>query len=392
MLSRIRGTPGASLKASASKLPSTEGLDFGPTPAFHEKFPNVGTPFIFDEQDWLTLGDGDGYQEYFPRKGRVKNSVKWGQLKLFTTELQFFNKYWDPKAVPNPVCVYVGSAPGTHIKVLADMFPAFEFHLYDPRDVFDKELRKNSKIKLHVQFFEDKDAKKYAKRDDVFFISDIRSSNYNKNQFPSEEVERENEDLVLQDLALQKKWYDIIQPVRAHLKFRLPYTYGWQKTMDDRMHFEYLDGDIYRQAWAPQTSTETRLVPTPGEPLRKWNSALYEKMCFYHNNVIREHAVFVNPLNGLNSDIDIESGLIQDYDSTVFVATVKDYLKKFTLKGVPHIDMDPEVVLNLSKHIIEDIGKDDVDIVSIRAGAKGKLSPSEQAKLQKKIGEDDDDE
>ena len=93
MLSRIRGTPGTNLKAPIAKTNYSEGIDFGPTAVFHEKFPNVGKPFIFDEQDWLTLGDGDGYQEYFERKGRVKNSVKWGQLKLFTSELQFFNKY-----------------------------------------------------------------------------------------------------------------------------------------------------------------------------------------------------------------------------------------------------------------------------------------------------------
>ena len=99
MLSRIRVTTGASLKTKSYSAPSVstknnftdiEVIDFGPTAVFHEKFPNVGKPFIFDEQDWLTLGDGDGYQDYFPRKGRVKEAVKWGQLKLFITELQFF--------------------------------------------------------------------------------------------------------------------------------------------------------------------------------------------------------------------------------------------------------------------------------------------------------------
>jgi hypothetical protein len=40
MLSRIRGTPGTSLKTTAPKLPSFEGIDFGPTAPFHEKFPN----------------------------------------------------------------------------------------------------------------------------------------------------------------------------------------------------------------------------------------------------------------------------------------------------------------------------------------------------------------
>lgn len=406
MLSRIRGTAGASLKAlpsstSTSLISDIEGIDFGPTAVFHEKFPNVGKPFIFDEQDWLTFGDGDGYQDYFPRKGRVKESVKWGQLKLFITELQFFNKYWDPKAVARPLCLYVGSAPGTHISFLADMFPWFEFHLYDPRDVFDEALKKHPRIKLFVKFFTDEDAKSYAKRKDVFFFSDIRSSAYNKEQFSTEEFERENEKLVIEDLERQKKWFEIINPVKAHLKFRLPYGYSWQKEMPDRMNFSYLDGDIYRQVWSPQTSTETRLVPLTGASSRAWNSQLYEKMCFYHNNVIREHAKFVNPLNGLNEDIDLESGLTQDYDSTITIVTVRDYLRKFRSSGeaqgvLGSKSSEPEhnEVLALTKAIIENVGKGEINLVNIRAGYKGRLNPTAEDKMQKylKAMGDDEDE
>lgn len=394
MLSRIRGTTGTSLKASlvskSQPFSDIEGIDFGPTAVFHEKFPNVGKPFIFDEQDWLTLGDGDGYQDYFPRKGRVKDAVKWGQLKLFITELQFFNKYWDPKTIAAPLCVYVGSAPGTHIPFLADMFPWFEFHLYDPRDVFDENLKKHPNVKLFVKFFTDEDAKIYSKRNDVFFFSDIRSSAYNKDQYSTEEFEKENEQLVLDDLERQKKWFQIINPVKAHLKFRLPYGYGWQKEMPERMNFSYLDGDIYRQVWSPQTSTETRLVPLAGASPRAWNSQLYEKMCFYHNNVIREHAKFVNPLNGLNEDIDLEVGLTQDYDSTITVVTVRDYLRKFNSSG----GKEPEHkdVLTLTKSIIENIGKGEINLANIRAGYKGKLSPTLEAKIQKYLKATGDDE
>jgi hypothetical protein len=399
MLSRIRGTAGTSLKTKASSdksyFPDIEGIDFGPTAVFHEKFPNIGKPFIFDEQDWLTLGDGDGYQDYFPRKGRVKEAVKWGQLKLFISELQFFNKYWDPKTIKAPLCVYVGAAPGTHIPFLADMFPWFEFHLYDPRDVFDESLKTHSKVKLYVKFFTEEDAKKYANRKDVFFFSDIRSSAYNKEQFSNEEFERENEKLVIEDLERQKKWFEIINPVKAQLKFRLPYGYGWQKEMPERMNFSYLDGDIYRQAWSPQTSTETRLVPLTGSSSRAWNSQLYEKMCFYHNNVIREHAKFVNPLNGLNEDIDLESGLTQDYDSTITIVTVRDYLRKFgpfNSNGVEGVEPEHNEVLTLTKAIIDNIGKGEINLTNIRAGYKGRLNPTAQAKMQKYLKATDEEE
>jgi len=391
MLSRVRGTPGVSLKTPSIKKSAVEGIDFGPTTVFHEKFPNVGAPFIFNENDWLTLGDGDGYQEYFKRQGRVKNAVKWGQLKLFTSELQFFNKYWNPKEVATPLCVYVGSAPGTHIQYLTQLLPWFEFHLYDPRDVFDVKLKSNPRVKLFVQFFTDEDAKKYSGRKDVFFISDIRGSAYNKDQFSTEEAERENEKLVLQDLALQKKWVDMIQPYKAHLKFRLPYGYGWQKLMEDRMNFEYFDGDIYRQPWAPQTSTETRLVPNLDRVARKWNSQLYEKMLFYHNNVIREHAIFINPLTNINEPIDTELGLTQDYDSTVFISTVNDYLQKFSDVEFP---ATPAATLALAREILESVGEGVISIANIRAGYKGRLTPGSEEAIKRRLIEtgDDDDE
>ena len=386
MLSRVKGTPGVSLKTPATKLKESEGIDFGPTAVFHEKFPNIGKPFFFEEQDWLTLGDGDGYQEYFERKGRTKNSVKYGQLKLFTTEMQFFTKYWNPEEVENPICVYVGSAPGTHIPFLTELFPWFTFHLYDPRDLFDEKLKTNPRVKLHVQFFTDEDAKKYAKRRDVFFLSDIRTSSYNKEKYSTEKAQKENEALVKEDMERQKRWVEIIQPVKAQLKFRLPYTYNWLKEKT----FEYLDGDVYRQAWAPQTSTETRLVVDLMKPMRQWNFPIYEKMLFYHNNVVREHAIFVNPLNNMNSPADTEVGLTQDYDSTLFLVIIQEYMKKFHSKEF--VLNSEKSVLALAKAIIEGVGNGEISIANIRAGVKGKLSPDSQDRLRMKLKEMGDDE
>lgn len=385
-LSRVKGTVGKSLKAPSSRiLEKEEGLDFGPTVVFHEKTKTIGTPFLFHENDWLTLGDGDGYQEWFSRQGKTKNAIKWGQLKLFTSEMQFFNKFWNPKEVPNPVCVYVGAAPGTHIPFLAQMFPWFTFHLYDPRDVFDPELKKNDKIQLHTQFFSDEDAKKYAKRNDIFFLSDIRSTTYNKGNFPTEQDQKENEELVRQDMERQMRWLEIIRPYKAQIKFRLPYTYHWQKDTT----FEYFDGDIYRQVWAPQTSTETRLVPDLQAPKRKWNSKLYEQMMFYHNNIVREHAVFINPLTGVNGPIDADLGLTQDFDSVVFVSTLQDYCKKFH-KGL--LASEEETVKILARAIIDNVGKKIITISNLRAGVKGRLSPGTEEEMKKLLMVTEDDE
>lgn len=73
---------------------------------------------------------------------------------------------------PKGHCVYVGAADGKHISLLHDMFPEVTFDLYDPRKFMIKE---GPRIKIYRQFFGDTDAKKYAGRDDIIFISDIRT-------------------------------------------------------------------------------------------------------------------------------------------------------------------------------------------------------------------------
>jgi hypothetical protein len=161
--------------------------------------------------------------------------------------------------------------------------------------------------------------------------------------------------------------------------------------MPEMMQFNYFDGDVYKQPWAPQTSTETRLVPNLQAPNRKWNSQLYEKMMFYHNNVIREHAVFVNPLTNVNEPIDTESGLTQDYDSVIFISTVKDYLTKFS-SALPEGKVSVEAVISLSREILDFVGEDIISISNIRAGYKGRLTPGTSEAIQKKLKETDNED
>jgi hypothetical protein len=68
--------------------------------------------------------------------------------------------YWDPIALPNPLCLYAGAGPGTHITILSMLFPSFTFHLYDPR---------NFNIKIFQEYFTDEITNNYSGRSDVFF-------------------------------------------------------------------------------------------------------------------------------------------------------------------------------------------------------------------------------
>jgi hypothetical protein len=355
--------------------------DFGSTPVIHNTViqkGNINQTFTYEENEWLLTVDGCGRQKYTSRKGLRKTAIKWGQMKLFITEMQFFNKYWDPETVPSPLCVYVGAATGNHIYMLAKLYPQFTFHLYDGR-AFDSRLEGVENIKLFVKLFTDEDVKKYKNRNDVFFISDIRSLVYNTAEFENEETQRKNEEIAMNDMRLQMDWVVQIQPVKAHLKFRLPYCYDWCKDS----YFEYLDGEVYKQPFSPHTSTECRLVPDLNNPIKKWDYKVYEEMMFYHNNIVREHVKFSNPLNGINESISEELGLLQDFDSVVFVYTIKEYLEKFSS------DAKNSQVLHLCKTIIQDIGAGVVNLVNLRAGLSGTLSSTIKNKINKMTSEDE---
>src|SRR5437868_821867 len=63
---------------------------------------------------------------------KCKLCSPWGQRKLLLSEIEFLTIYWNAQEIPDPIVVYVGAAHGNHIPLLSEMFPSFEFHLYDP--------------------------------------------------------------------------------------------------------------------------------------------------------------------------------------------------------------------------------------------------------------------
>lgn len=373
------------ISKSASRVPVNKELDFGSGALTHntviQKY-GLKQTFTYDENDWLLVADGSGKQEYFSRSGMKKTALKWGQLKLFISELQFLNKYWKPEEVANPVCVYIGAASGNHIVFLARMFPQITFELYDGR-AFDSRLESEPNVKIYQKLFDDLDIKKYENRNDVFLICDIRSLEYNFDKINTEEIQRKNEEIVKKDMDLQMDWTIKIKPVKAHLKFRLPYGYEWniEKT------YTYLDGDIYKQPFSPLTTTETRLVPDLSLPLKPWDFRAYESMMFYHNNVVREHIKFINPLTGINEDISPELGLLQDFESASFVYSVKEYLDKFLLESGQATNTQ---VLQLCKAIIDDVGANTINLVNLRSGLNGTLTSVVKSRMRKVLDEEDE--
>ena len=297
----------------------------------------------------LVIGPYTQREVYRQRTNDIKTTIHWGQRKLHLSEVEFFSLYWDPSKITNPVCIYAGAAPGTHIELLGKMFPSFTFHLYDPGTF---SIKPTTRIQIFNEYFTDDVARKYAGRNDIFFLSDIRTADYkalNKEELAKRGItsfdkddepigpkdiindaykasEIRNEDQIWGDMKMQQSWVQLMNPEHALLKFRLPYS------LDARdVKVQYLRGLVYWQVWAPQTSTETRLKPVRNAngvyDISEWSILEYEQWSFYHNSIVRELWLYKNIFTGTDQPLDALE-LLNDFDSTAEAMILRLYLEK----------------------------------------------------------------
>lgn len=195
-----------------------------------------------------------------------KDKLHKGQYKLYLSEVDFLTDH----ARYDSLVIYVGAAAGHHINDLYNDFKhlRLKYHLYDT-NYFDSELYNKENITIFSEYFTDDHCEKYKKYSDVLFISDIRNM----------EVLKSNIDVVPEDMAFQMNWVLKINPRVSMLKFRLPYN-------SDNL-VEYLDGEIRIQAYAPNSTTECRLVSERPFKTKKYNPKELENRMFYLNKIIR---------------------------------------------------------------------------------------------------------
>lgn len=309
----------------------------------------IGEQFTFNN---LTVNELSQRTKYRTRSQENKTSVHWGQRKLHLSEVEFFTIFWDPVKIPEPICVYAGAASGTHIELLSIMFPRILFHLYDPAPFTVKET---DKIKIFNDYFTDETCLKYAGRNDVFFVCDIRTADYRSSQekallkrgFDNVDLEKmeariksnplikeafdeaavENNEQIKGDMEMQQNWVLLINPEHAYLKFRLLFSLDGK----DRIQ-RYLKGTIFWQTWPPHTSAETRLKPVKNDngvyELGDWSILEYEELCFNHNSIIREQSKYRNIFTGTDDPIDSPE-LLNDFDSVSEAFILKLYFEKF---------------------------------------------------------------
>ena len=331
--------------------------------------------YIKLEYDDLMLGKDAKRRKY--KTIKIPNPpISWGQRKLLMSEIEFFNIYWDPIKIPEPLCVYAGAASGEHIILLSEMFPSFNFHLYDPRrDAFN--IGETDKIKIIPTYFTLEDVKKYKTEDkhNIFFISDIRTSDFNKtykiiydkynvtydknnriinSQGHDEKKLKKEVDLITEreifdDMLLQQQWVIELNPEHALLKFRLPYFYGYSEM---ELNKNYLKGIVYWQTWEKPTSTETRLKPIRNSSTQQyeegqWNTLEYEEWCYHHNIEVRVNTLYKNIFT--DKDEPINDELINNYDCMCEATILKMYCEKFCNNN----NNKEEIVKVLSNKITE---------------------------------------
>ncbi|XWV25695.1 hypothetical protein QJ857_gp0020 [Tupanvirus soda lake] len=251
-------------------------------------------------------------------KGKVK--LHLGQLKLFFTELLFLTIH----ARKNDRVLYVGAAPGYHITKLAALFPEVNFDLWDPRQ-FEVESRPN--IRLFNYFFTDDAAHTYTQnKERILFMCDMRTTKISKLK---KQIEKMDE-IVDDDMNMQRKWCQIIKPAYAYLKFRLPY--GIPKT-------KYLPGTIYLQPYT-KISTECRLMTNNYEENILYDNIAFEEKLAYHNGYTRCNSKHYNKFKKIMEKNDINN----NWDNALALHITHFYLKNIkndnTMEAVEKLYMD----------------------------------------------------
>lgn len=100
----------------------------------------------------VVMGEDFPTEPYRSRNDDVKSAIHWGQRKLLLSEIQLLCMYCRPEVSYH--VVYAGSAPGTHLAFLDDMFMRrHTWELIDPGQFDRAVLEKRPNFTLRNEFF-----------------------------------------------------------------------------------------------------------------------------------------------------------------------------------------------------------------------------------------------
>ena len=314
----------------------------------YRSFQSEGTP----SKLFRKLRHGSAPTLTWNSKDRRQTSINCssGQRKLLMAEIEFITKVSQVYPLKSVLCLYIGSAPGTHILVLARLFPEVHFMLWDPLP-HQPELHHNANIRIENTLYETQKSHKLVlehikekKRiKHVMFISDIRRR--------GEDIM--NEASILGDTIMQQHWVLELQSVVVaySLKFRLPYAYKSQQdysytdtlvpqSSTNNRFFLYLDGDLYFQLYAPIMSTETRLVyvsktkPSWKPIFREYDPNTYQDEMYWFNIIGRALPAYTWGRGSALTQYNV-LGYDAGYESTAEYCILSRYLKGRGLQRRP---------------------------------------------------------
>jgi cap2 methyltransferase len=267
-----------------------------------DKYKNIND---FEKNTLITKYDDVKYVvDYENTYPKPKTVVHWGQLKMLLTTLVFFYKtiYEIDKEIH---IIYAGSAIGDNILLLCNMFPNIKWYLIDPRKHNKLLYNHNQVIEIKEEYFTNEIATEYYNRFKnrkykLLFISDIR--------------EGTEDEKVLLNQESNIKWAKIIKPDYSYFKFRCGYE-------TDEI-YKYYKGKILLQIYAPQSSTETRIMFKKNIRKCEYNIKEYQGKMLYFNRILR-------PSYYTNNYIQDNNIFDHCYDCTYFGKIIKIYIKKY---------------------------------------------------------------
>ena len=285
------------------------------------------------------------YNDNFSYKNNITNlsvyNVHNGQVKLFYSEMEFYNiisKYINFKEC---IVIYVGAAPGYHTPILLDMFEDINMVLYDLHK-FDDRLTQHKRVIIKNEYFSDES------------INDLTDIIGNKKVIYICDMRRENDEKeIMEDLINQQKWGILLNAEFMLLKMRMPYDlqnieYNISNNIKTKLvfnnivkgNFTYLDGEIFLQLYPGQQSTETRLfvskikyiknqvdnVLNEGYNMTSYNVDDYERSLMYYNTYIRPRRYIYKMSDDTKNHL---LGFDDSYDSVGEYYVVAKYLKYY---------------------------------------------------------------
>ncbi|CAF0994879.1 unnamed protein product [Brachionus calyciflorus] len=210
------------------------------------------------------------------------------------------------------VCIYAGFGPSSKsFQYLVDMFPFIKFVLYDPKPDFKKTSTKVDFKKECLSESIAQDLKNQYQDFIILFISNIkRAGNF---------ISEKNTLLEKEDLQIQKSCFQILDPFKSLLRFRVPYPESKLKTKVD---FSYLNGYLKFQPWSNRNSLDVFLICDKNAMDTTYNYIKLKNQLYKFNTIDRvmmyKHLIRID-------------GIDECYDCRCEVFIFDEYLKQANL-------------------------------------------------------------